>query len=69
MIAAWTGAQVRAAETPFLERGEGPALMRRAAQPDEMNMRGIVFVYGQTAVSITVISKAHIQTVLHNKLL
>ena len=31
MIAAWTGAQVRAAETPFLERGEGPALMRRAA--------------------------------------
>ncbi|MFI7584748.1 NAD(P)H-hydrate epimerase [Kocuria sp. M1N1S27] len=31
MIAAWTGEQVRAAETPFLERGEGPALMRRAA--------------------------------------
>ncbi|MFW6188375.1 MAG: NAD(P)H-hydrate epimerase, partial [Actinomycetota bacterium] len=31
MIAAWTGAQVRAAEEPFLERGEGNALMRRAA--------------------------------------
>ena len=25
-----------------------PELMRRAAQPDEMNMRGIVSVYGQT---------------------
>ena len=25
-----------------------PALMRRAARPDEMNMRGIVSVYGQT---------------------
>ncbi|MCJ8505701.1 NAD(P)H-hydrate epimerase [Kocuria flava] len=31
MIEAHTGAQVRAAETPFLERGDGPALMRRAA--------------------------------------
>lgn len=31
MIEAWTGAQIRSAETPFLERGEGPALMRRAA--------------------------------------
>ncbi|MEX5295135.1 NAD(P)H-hydrate epimerase [Kocuria sp. CPCC 205268] len=31
MIAAWTGEQVRAAEAPALERGEGPALMRRAA--------------------------------------
>jgi len=28
-----------------------PALMRRAAQPDEMNMRGIVSVYGQTESS------------------
>ncbi|GGG51267.1 bifunctional NAD(P)H-hydrate repair enzyme [Kocuria dechangensis] len=31
MIEAYTGAQVRAAETPYLERGQGPALMRRAA--------------------------------------
>ncbi|WP_255396084.1 NAD(P)H-hydrate epimerase [Kocuria sp. CNJ-770] len=31
MIAAYTGAQVRDAEAPFLARGEGPALMRRAA--------------------------------------
>ena len=28
-----------------------PELMRRAAQPDEMNMRGIVSVYGQTESS------------------
>ena len=28
-----------------------PELMRRAAQPDEMNMRGIVSVYGQTEAS------------------
>lgn len=28
-----------------------PALMRRASQPDEMNMRGIVSVYGQTESS------------------
>ena len=28
-----------------------PKLMRRAAQPDEMNMRGIVSVYGQTESS------------------
>ena len=28
-----------------------PALMRRAAQPDEMNMRGIISVYGQTESS------------------
>ncbi|MFI7481424.1 NAD(P)H-hydrate epimerase [Kocuria sp. M1R5S2] len=31
MIEAWTGAQVREAERPFLEHGDGPALMRRAA--------------------------------------
>ncbi|WP_430296573.1 bifunctional ADP-dependent NAD(P)H-hydrate dehydratase/NAD(P)H-hydrate epimerase [Sinomonas sp. B1-1] len=31
MITAYTGAQVRAAERPLLESGEGPALMARAA--------------------------------------
>ncbi|NKE09570.1 MULTISPECIES: NAD(P)H-hydrate epimerase [Kocuria] len=31
MIAAWTGQQIRDAERPFLEDGDGPALMGRAA--------------------------------------
>ncbi|MEE1620507.1 bifunctional ADP-dependent NAD(P)H-hydrate dehydratase/NAD(P)H-hydrate epimerase [Zafaria sp. Z1313] len=31
MIPAWTGTRIREAEKPLLERGEGPALMRRAA--------------------------------------
>lgn len=31
MIRAWTGAQVREAERPLLEAGDGPALMARAA--------------------------------------
>lgn len=31
MVSAYTGSQVRAAERPLLDRGEGPALMARAA--------------------------------------
>ncbi|MEH0108308.1 NAD(P)H-hydrate dehydratase [Tersicoccus sp. MR15.9] len=31
MLEAWTGAQIRAAEQPWLDAGEGDALMRRAA--------------------------------------
>ena len=35
-------------ENSPLGAGCPPELMRRAAQPDEMNMRGIVSVYGET---------------------